>query len=196
MVSPSTAIEIAIEWSEYMDTILERIMDSDKWPSISYPENLEMINEIADNSFMRGTFEGKFSSLLMYHQIIEAICIHLIEGCHFFIQLSVYPTLIEFRLPEKRMLGYYIDELQRSINFSKKEDLIQKVNDFNSMRNKVVHGMTRENYAILDAELCSVKIRFDEIFELYNNIQDDFRVTFHGFQKDVFIDYVDDDGET
>jgi hypothetical protein len=48
MVSPSTSIGIAIEWSEYIDTILQRIMDYDKWPSISYPENLEMINEIAD----------------------------------------------------------------------------------------------------------------------------------------------------
>ena len=29
---------------------------------------------------------------------------------------------------------------------------------------------------------------FDEIFELYDEIQDDFRVSFHGFKKDVSLD--------
>lgn len=175
-----------------MDKILQRIMDSDNWPSISYPENLEIINEMADNSFNLGTFEGEFASMLMYHQLIESMCKHLLEDCHFFIQLSVYPTDIEFKVSEKRMLGYYIDELQNSIDFIDKEDLIQKVNDFNSMRNKIVHGMTRKNVALLSVELSHVKNKFDEIFELYDNIQDNFRVTFHGFQKDVFIDYIDE----
>jgi hypothetical protein len=195
MVSPSTAIEIALHKyrSNHMDKILQRIMDSDNWPSISYPDNLEKINEMADNSFKLGTFEGEFASLLMYHQVIEAMCMYLLEDCHFFIQLSVYPTIIEFKIPEKRMLGYYIDELQNSIDFNDKDNFIQKVNDFNSMRNKIVHGMTRKNIAVLSTELSYVKKRFDEIFELYDDIQDNFRVTFHGFKKDVFIDCIDED---
>lgn len=168
-------------------------MDSENWPSISYPENLEIINDMADNSFALGTFERRFASMLMYHQIIEAMCMHLIDDCHFFIQLSIYPTIIEFKLPEKRMLGFYIDELRNSIDFSNKNDFIQKVINFNSMRNKIVHEMTRENYSMLGTKLSSIKARFDEIFDLYDNIQDDFRVTFHGFQKDVFIDYIDED---
>ena len=176
-----------------MDNIMQRIMDPDNWPSISYPDNLEIINELANNSFKLGTFEGKFASLLMYHQVIEAMCMHLLGDCRFFIQLSIYPTIIEFKIPEKRMLGYYIDELKNSIEFNNKENFIQKVNDFNSIRNKIVHEMTRKNIAVVSTELSCVKNRFDEIFELYDDIQDDFRVTFHGFQKDVFIDYVDED---
>jgi len=179
-----------------MDEILQRIMEPENWPSISYPENLEIINEIADNSYELGTFEGRFASMLMYHQIIEAMCMHLIDDCHFFIQLSVHPTVIEFKLPEKRMLGYYIDELSSSVDFDNKDVFIQKINNFNSLRNKIVHGITRENYVSLGRELRSIKEKFDEIFELYDEIQDYFRVTFHSFKKDVFIDYIyEDDSE-
>lgn len=176
-----------------MDKILQRIIDSDNWPSISYPDNLDIINDMADNSFKLGTFEGKFASMLLYHQVIEAMCMLLLEDCHFFIQLSVYPTIIEFKISEKRMLGHYIDELKNSIDFNDKDNFIQKVNDFNSIRNKIVHGITRKNIAVQRTELSCVKNRFNEIFELYVNIQDNFRAIFHGFQKDVFIDYIDED---
>ena len=37
-----------------------------------------------------------------------------------------------------------------------------------------------------------IKNSFDEIFELYDGIQDDFRATFHSLQKNTFIDYIDD----
>lgn len=118
---------------------------------------------------------------------------HLLEDCHFFIQLSVYPTTIEFKMPEKKMLGYYVYELQNSINFSNKDIFIQKVTNFNNMRNNVVHKMTKNNIAEQDVLLSHIKNAFDEIFALYDSIRDDFQVTFHGFQKNDFIDYIDED---
>ena len=58
-----------------MDEIVERILDSDKWPTIEMPENLNFLNELADQSFNEGSFAGRLSALLMYHQIVEAMCI-------------------------------------------------------------------------------------------------------------------------
>ena len=50
------------------------------------------------------------------------------------------------------------------------------------------HNVTKEQFSDF------VKQLFDEIFALYDEIQDDFRVTFHGFKKDVFADeYTEDD---
>jgi len=46
---------------------------------------------------------------------------------------------------------------------------------------------------VLSIELNAVKKRFDEIYDLYDSIQDDFRVDFHGFKKDVSIDYLEED---
>ncbi|MHB8132423.1 MAG: hypothetical protein ACYDEX_26010 [Mobilitalea sp.] len=177
-----------------MDKIMQRIMDAEKWPSISYPDNLEIINEMADNSFALGTFEGRFASMLIYHQIIEAMCMHLIDDCHFFIQLSIYPTMIEFKISDNKMLGHYVEELKNSIDFDKKADFIKKIKDFNSMRNRIVHGMTKVNLNKFANEISYVKFKFDNIFELYDDIQDYFRLTFHGFKKDTFIDYLEEDG--
>lgn len=44
---------------------------------------------------------------------------------------------------------------------------------------------------MLSVKLSAVKKCFDEIYNLYDSIQDDFRVHFHGFKKAVFIDYLE-----
>jgi len=110
-----------------MDKIIEQIMDSNKWPSIQIPDNLELLNEMADKSFARNTFEDMLAATLMYHQIIEAMCMHLLDDCHFFIQLSVYPAEIEFKVLPDKMFGYYIKELKTSISFPNKDEFIEKV---------------------------------------------------------------------
>ncbi|MEG2013464.1 MAG: hypothetical protein RR063_09725 [Anaerovoracaceae bacterium] len=176
-----------------MDKIIERIMDAEKWPSIQLSENLELLNEMADHSFYLNTFEGKLAATLMYHQIVEAMCMHLLEDCHFFIQLSVYPTEIEFSVPFDKMLGFYIEELKSTICFSQKEEFIGRVKELNTYRIDVVHKMRRSNLNMLSSELSAVKKCFDEIYNLYDSIQDDFRVHFHGFKKEVFIDYLEED---
>ena len=54
----------------------------------------------------------------------------------------------------------------------------------------------RENFRDteqLALELGKIKDCFDAIYELYDEIQDDFRVTFHCLQKDTFVEYLDDE---
>ena len=173
-----------------MDDLIACIMDDNKWPSLQLPENLDLLNELADNSFSLGTFEGKLAGTLMYHQILEAMCMHLLDDCHFFIQLSVYPATIQFKLSTDKMFGYYIGELKSSISFYKKDEFIQKAEQFNVYRVNAVHKMRRSNLAQLSEELDKVKSCFDELYNLYDEIQDAFRVDFHGFKKNVFIDYL------
>ena len=175
------------------DEIRNRIMDSDNWPTIQLPENLELLNEIADNSFGLKTFEGMLAATLMYHQILEAMCIHILEDCHFYIQLSVYPAEIKFKLPSDKMFGFYISELKSSVSFLKKKEFIEKAELFNSYRVDVVHKMRKSNLEQLSLELGKIKDCFDAIYELYDKIQDDFRVAFHSFQKGTFVEYLDDD---
>jgi antirestriction protein len=43
--------------------------------------------------------------------------------------------------------------------------------------------------------LDKVKPCFDELYNLYDEIQDSFRVDFHGFKKDVFIDYLTEEDQ-
>ncbi len=171
-----------------MDEIVNRIMDSDNWPNIELPENLELLNDMAEDSFSTGTFSGLLSAILMYHQLVEAMCVHLLEDCHFLIQLSVHPATIQFTTPKNRMLGICVGELKESVSFHKKDEFLEKVTEFNSIRNEAIHKMRKSNLDTVSERLREAKHLFDEIFELYDEIQDDFRVVFHGFKKDVFGD--------
>lgn len=175
------------------DKILNRIMDSDNWPVIQMPENLELLNEMADSSFGSKTFEGMLAATLMYHQILEAMCMHILEDCQFYIQLSVYPEEIEFKIPPDKMFGFYMGELKSSVSFPKKKEFIEKAELFNSYRIDVVHKMRRSNLEQLTLELEKIKDCFDAIYELYDEIQDDFRVVFHSLQKDTFVEYLDEE---
>ncbi len=176
------------EDEEVNNKIINRIMDFDKWPNLQLPENLDLLNELADESFSSQTLSGVLASLLMYHQIIEAMCQHLLENCHFQIQLAVYPATIDFSIKENQMLGSYVQELKNSITFHKKYDFIKKVTEFNGIRNDLIHKMRKNNPKTIIKKAKNIQQIFNEIFELYDEIQDDFRVVFHSFKKDVFID--------
>lgn len=182
----------------YMDEVVARIMDSEKWPTIELPENLELLNEMADESFSTYTFSGMLAAVLMYHQLIEAMCLHLLEDCHFLIQLSVYPSTIQFSIPKNKMLGIYLSELKATVSFDNKEEFLEKAISFNKTRNDVIHEMRRSNLEDVSKSLQQAKEKFDQIYDLYDEIQDYFRVVFHGYRKDVFMDeYMDeyDEGE-
>lgn len=171
-----------------MDEIVNRILDSDKWPNIELPENLKLLNEMADDSFSIGTFSGMLSAVLMYHQLVEAMCLHLLEDCHFLIQLSVHPATIHFAISPNKMLGAYVSDLKESVSFHKKDQFLEKVTAFNTIRNGVIHKMRKSNLDEVSNSLRDAKPLFDELFALYDEIQDDFRIIFHGFKKDVFED--------
>ena len=145
-------------------------------------------NDMAEDSFSTGTFSGLLSAIFMYHQLVEAMCVHLLEDCHLLIQLSVHPATIQFTTPKNRMLGIYVGELKESVSFHKKDEFLEKVTAFNTIRNEAIHKMCKSNLDTVSEYLCEAKHLFDEIFELYDEIQDDFIFVFHGFKKDVFGD--------
>jgi hypothetical protein len=120
------------------------------------------------------------------------MCIHLLEDCHFLIQLALHPSTIQFRINSDRMLGSYIKELKESVDFENKDKFIDNVEEFNKLRNSIVHKMRRTNEAELLPKMREEKKAFERIFELYDGIQDNFRLIFHDYKKDVFIDYVEE----
>lgn len=176
-----------------MDSIVERIMDKEKWPSLEMPENLELLNELADREFDSGTFPGMLAALLMYHQIVEALCVHLLEDCHFLIQLALYPATIHFKVDQSKMLGSYIKDLRETVDFKDKDKFIGKVEEFNRIRNTIVHKMRRSNGGELSPLLRKGRASFEGILDLYVEIQDDFCLIFHSYKKDIFRDYAEND---
>lgn len=95
-----------------MDEVILRIMNAENWPNIELSENLELLNEIADEIFSTQTFSGMLSAVLMYHQLIEAMCLHLLDDCHFLIQLLKTP---------KRNAGSLCERATRNSELSQKK---------------------------------------------------------------------------
>ena len=174
-----------------MDDILVKIGNSDSWPSIKNAANLEVLDVIGRESFALETLSGKISATMVFHQIIESMCKHLIESCNFCIELSLYPFEINTsKIKDDKMLGVYIDILDKSIVFDKKNDYIEKIKEFNIIRNGIVHKMTNTNIDKFENDLNRILLLFNNIYELYIVIQDDFRLIFKDFYKDKFIDLI------
>lgn len=81
------------------------------------------------------------------------------------------------------MLGTYLSGLKESVSFHKKDEFLEKVTAFNIIRNGTIHKMRKSNLDEVSNSLRDAKKLFDEIFVLYAEIQDDFRVTFHGCKE-------------
>ncbi len=175
------------------DKTVRKIMNFERYPKIKNPENLEFLNDIADEMFKRNKISDKIASIIIYHQIIECICIHLLEYSRFQMELSVYPEEIEFsKIKDNYMLGNLIKELKIGIKFYMKDELISRVEDFNRIRNHTVHNLTKSDIYEITANLKDIKSEFDYIFYLYEEIKDNFHLIFKDFRKDSFIEIIDE----
>ena len=168
----------------YHRDIIDRIKDSDKWPGPEQPDFLDELNEVADNSFDKGTIEGYLAALLIYHQLTEELLKIIIDCSIFFIQLSVLPLEYKKKDLKGKMFGQIIQELRHSISDDDTKKLIDKSQNLNTLRINIVHKLT-SNSSLTDIEKqCKqAKKVFDSIFDLYDKIYDNYRVTFKDFKK-------------
>jgi len=177
----------------YKQRLIKKIKDPDKWPAFERPDFLEGLNTIADEAFLKSTIEGYLAALLIYHQLSEELIRLILKNAQFYIQLAVFPEEIEFPEKKKLTFGQLIDELNSSLSFQNKGGFIEKCLDLNRYRIDIVHRLTKET-TILDVrrKVSEAKNIFDEIFSLFEGINDFFRVRFSGFRDD-FEDYSEDE---
>ena len=55
----------------YLENIVEKIKDPEKWPEFNRPDFLEELNELADKAVAKKTIEGYLAALLIYQQLAE-----------------------------------------------------------------------------------------------------------------------------
>jgi hypothetical protein len=88
------------------------------------------------------------------------------------------------------MFGQTIRQLKETINFQGKDVLIKKCEDFNQIRNKLSHDLTKQtSINEINEKLQKVKNLFDEIYDLFTVAHDWFFLCFKDFKKDKFIDF-------
>ncbi len=170
----------------YEDEILKRLEDPDSWPSFERPDFLDDLNQLADDSFESKTVEGYLASVLIYQQLTEEFIRILIECSTFYIQLRVFPQEYQNRNLNKKMFGQLIQELTQSVIDENIRKIVEKSNELNNTRIQIVHKLTKNDTINQISEQCkSIKSTFDDIWELFDEVYDNYRVTFKDFRKDI-----------
>lgn len=169
---------------KYAEQLIARIKDTEKWPAPERANFLNELNAVADEVFAKDTIEGYLAAILIYHQITEELLKVLLECCEFFIQLGIFPAEIQFQHSDKRMFGQLLNDIEKTITFDDKEKLVASCKELNEVRIRLVHKLTtRSSLAEIKTQSSKIKDTFDEIFTLYDEIYDGFRVGFNNHKK-------------
>jgi hypothetical protein len=169
----------------YQKELLYRINDNEKWPEFDRPDFLDELNEIADKSVQKKTIEGYLAALLIYQQLTEEAIRLFLKDHEFYIQLSVFPNEIKFANKSNAMFGRVIEDLKNTVTFdNSKFEIIDRANKINQIRIELVHGLTKiPNLQGIESKVLAAKKLYDELFELFDEEHDMFRVTFNQFRK-------------
>lgn len=172
-----------------MDTVT-KILDRNNWPDFENPDHLDELAQIADTAFDKETVEGYLAALLIYHQLCDEMSKLLLECSHFFIQLSTHPTDVKFKIKKDVMSGRLLTDLEHTLEFDGKYEFIRKNRELNSLRNKIVHGLTKHtSLNELKNKLENIQELYGIIFALFVQSHDWFNLCFKDFKKDEFIDF-------
>ncbi len=173
--------------SSYQQKILDRLENPQKWPYFSRPEFLDVLNFSADDMYKEKTVSGYLSSMLIYQQLTEEFIKVLIECSNFYLQLRVFPYEYKPRdLKDKIMFGQLLDALNHGILDAELIKFISFCSKLNNVRNNMVHKITRKtSLEDIKKQLKDIKITFDKVYELFDSICDNYRVSFAGVKKDI-----------
>ena len=109
----------------------------------------------------------------------------LLECSEFFVQLSIAPAEIHFRIPDKAMFGRLLESAKSSIDFENRDELIVLAHAINKDRIDLVHALTKqESLDSVKEKVLHTKVRFDEFFSLFAESQDWFMLCFKDMRKD------------
>ncbi|MBX3180415.1 MAG: hypothetical protein KF886_23955 [Candidatus Hydrogenedentes bacterium] len=170
--------------------LIQQINNSEHWPSFENPNFMQELDDLASRAIKQNTIEGYLAALLIYHQLCEEMVRLLIADSRFFIELSIHPAKIKFPKRNRPMFGSALAELGDGIEFPEKESFISKCSDFNQRRNQIVHKLTKKTtLGEVEKNLENIASLYEDIYRIFDDSHDWYRVCFKDFKKDVFIDY-------
>lgn len=153
--------------TKYDNELIDKISNERQWPNIDSFLIVKLMR-IANNAFNKKSVEGRLSSVLIYHQIVEEFLINLLKLSNLYIQAEIWPNRLKLKVSEKLMFGQIIKEHEKTVDFEAKDELLSKCSKFNQTRIKYVHRLLKfktNEQIISEAE--KIKDDFHEITELY-----------------------------
>jgi len=184
-----------------MDTLqlVEKITTNDLWPGFKDADRLEELDKLADEAFMRGTFDGYLASVLITHQICDELIRLLISNARFTIQLMVVPNGFGIKFGskeddsdlEKLMTGQLIAALDKSLEFEEKDEFLSLCKEMAEIRNKLAHQLARKvNLDDIRGTTEKYRTKFARAKKLFFQADDVFRLFYKDSRKDDSWDFL------
>jgi hypothetical protein len=127
----------------YRDDIKQKLKNTDGhlwWPNTN---RLSVLNGNADDFIARSYPEGKIASLFIYHQLMIEQMKMLIKFINFYLQVSLFPTVIQTNdFKNESQFGSIKEYFKYTIEFKGKANILKLAQELNSLRNNYGHGMT------------------------------------------------------
>ncbi|MBA4389956.1 MAG: hypothetical protein C0399_03360 [Syntrophus sp. (in: bacteria)] len=173
--------------TKYQRDFLSKLKDHDAWPALQRGDFLQNLNDFADSAAATHATEGYLAAFLVYQQLVEEMVNVLVDCSTFLIQCRVFP--LEYRgtkQSRKKMFGQLLIEFEAGIMDAHTSTLLSKCRTLNDLRIRMIHKITRkESLTDITRRASHAKRLFDEIFELYDHIYEDFRSSFKDHKKDI-----------
>lgn len=169
---------------DYGKALAVRLKNRD-WPQFENPEFLDSLDDLAEAAIAKSTLEGDLAALLIIHQLGEAAAKVLLDCARFFIQLRLYPAEIRFNDRRNPMAGYWIDQLESTIDFDGKAEFLRSIRSLNHLRNSVFHGITQ--HASIDdlrSKITPMAEHFKDLMAYFDTAYDWFMLAFKDVRKD------------
>jgi hypothetical protein len=172
----------------YRGKLRARIRDPHLWPGAEKASHLNELTRAATRAYRRRTVDGALAAILIYHQLTDEMVRVLLADTRFFIQLSVFPQEINFSAEDGRLtFGRRLGNLAESLDFPMKTRFLKLAAEMNTIRNAVAHGLTKRGHLVgLSREARRAQNLFVRLFDLYDDADDWFRLSFKDFRKDMF----------
>ncbi|MDD3066981.1 MAG: hypothetical protein PHO48_04095 [Candidatus Gracilibacteria bacterium] len=183
----------------YQKKLYSRINNSEMWPKFYKPDFLADLNNLANEAYAKKTTEGYLAALLIYHQLCEEMIKILIQCSNFFMQCAVFPNEIKTISFKREMFGQLIGELKRGVSNTEIKKFIEKCEDLNNLRIKMVHKITlKTSIRSIADQSKKAKKKFDDLCDIFIDEYDKYRVTFHNYEKNSedWLDELDEKSKT
>jgi|GEM_PF-5904112 len=164
-IEKANLISEEIEYSHRLFRKLVSRQYMDNGRSSTKEKILEQLLDTAEK-IDTSSVEGAISSAFIYHQVAEEWLYDLLELIRFFIDLKLYPDRIQHRSSDGMKLGAFISEIESTIDFENKDDLIKYSRLVNQYRNSFAHDLLKKD------SVETIKKDFDKFMEHFNKMHE------------------------
>ena len=150
---------------------IEEKLHSGEWPNYCNPQRMAELDNLADDALSISKIDATtcIASILILQQMTEELLKVLLDSSRFVIQVRLLPLEISFNPLKKAMFGEIVKQIESTINFQHKKEIIELANRMNTTRIEIAHKLIeKDNLADLQIKAIEARNNFEKFLTLYD----------------------------